>query len=298
MGTAACGHNMLVMETKQDVRDVLIRVVRIENILDFQVGLLHTLQSSIAAMTLQIAGLQPLPVQTLAPAYPLFSAPHCAAQSQLPAASGFQPLPVQPPAQVFPLYAAPQQPAVTGLQPLPVQPPAQVYPLFVAPHFAAQPPMPAAAGLQPLPVLPPAQMFPLHLAPKPSTAALDSAQPDISSSCENQAACTFAGCNLKIKDCSAAKSLRHMQTCAHCPAEGSRYLHIAQHMTNFERHPRGVVDLDVCCWCSDKFPINLLPDARSRHKSACLQKAIITLQVGGFFVPAVVLFMNACCNNL
>lgn len=231
---------MLVMETKQDVRDVLIRVVRIENILDFQVGLLHTLQSSIAAMTLQIAGLQPLPVQTLAPAYPLLSAPHCAAQSQLPAASKLQPLPVQPPAQVFPFYAAPQQPA--------------------------------AAGLQPLPVLPRAQ------------AALDSssAQPDISSSCENQAACTFAGCNLKIKDCSAAKSLRHMQTCAHCPEEGSRYLHIAQHMTDFERHPRGVVDIDVCCWCSDQFPFNLLPDARSRHKSACLQKAIITLQVGGY----------------
>jgi hypothetical protein len=339
------------METKQDVRDVLIRVVRIENSLDCHLSLLNTLQTSIAALTCSIAGLQPLPVQPPAQVFPLFAAPHFAEQSQLPAApkvadsplfnsssfvspayplcvappqsaahsqlptaTGFQQLPIQPPAPVLPHYTAQhfaaesQLPVAAGLQPLPVQPPAQMFPDYH--YFAAQFQLPVAAGLQLLPVHPPAQGLPLvaatQTAPLPATAQEAESQIGNSSSCENQVPCTFAGCELisktcsagKVKTCSAAKSLRHMEACVHCTDENLRYLHIAQHMTVFERHPR-VVDLDVCCWCSDRFATNQLPDARSRHKTACLQKAITCLQVGGFLSYPLLLFcLFLCCNHL
>lgn len=124
------------METKQDVRDVLIRVVRIENSLDFQLGLLHTLRTSIAALTCSIAGLQPLPVQPPAQVLPLFAAPHFAEQSQLPAAAK---------------DADSQLVDSTSC----VGP---AYPLYVAqPQYAAQSQLPTAAGFRPLPVQPPAQ---------------------------------------------------------------------------------------------------------------------------------------------
>jgi hypothetical protein len=243
-----------VMDSKHDVRDVLIRVVRIETCLDCQMGLLQTLHASMVSLTLQL-GLQP--VQPPAQVFPLCSAPLSAAQSQQPSSLTMQ----------------------LGLQP--VQPPAQVFPLCAAPLYAAQSQQPSAAmdAFKP----------PAPLSTQLSSAATDAAstvatvQEPITSSFENLAMCPFAGCRFGVKGCSAAKSLRHMQTCEHCPREDNRYLHIAQQMSKFERHPRGVVDQDVCCWCSFVFGASLLPDARSRHKTACLHNAIRTLQVGGYY---------------
>lgn len=101
---------------------------------------------------------------------------------------------------------------------------------------------------------------------------------DVESSTEAQKICPYPSCTLSVKGCSAAKSLRHMQICSCCPDAQARYLDIALHMNRFQKHPR-VTDDKLCCWCNDPFDLQQKADARSRHRDACHQKAIISLQV-------------------
>ena len=115
-------------------------------------------------------------------------------------------------------------------------------------------------------------------------AATNGTQPSVApsiaeptSSQEMHALCPFAACACEVRNCSAAKSLRHMQTCQHCPDPFYRYLHIAQHMCSFQKHPR-VTELDVCCWCDVQFQTDQSDDARSRHRHACRDKATLCLQ--------------------
>jgi hypothetical protein len=98
-----------------------------------------------------------------------------------------------------------------------------------------------------------------------------------SSSQEAHPVCPFEFCRFEVRNCSAAKSLRHMQSCPHCPEPFFRYLHIAQHMCSFQKHPR-VTDADVCCWCDVQFQTEQSDDSRSRHRHACREKATLCLQ--------------------
>jgi hypothetical protein len=112
----------------------------------------------------------------------------------------------------------------------------------------------------------------------PSVAPIVGPAVDAESSTETQKICPYAGCTVSVKGCSAAKSLRHMQICTRCPDPQARYLDIAMHMNCFQKHPR-VTDEKVCCWCNDTFDTLQKADARSRHRDACQQKAIICLKV-------------------
>ena len=98
-----------------------------------------------------------------------------------------------------------------------------------------------------------------------------------SSSQETHALCPYSDCSCAVRNCSAAKSLRHMQSCQHCPDPFYRYLHIAQHMCSFQKHPR-VTGVDVCCWCGVQFQADVSDDSRSRHRHACRDKAKMCLQ--------------------
>jgi hypothetical protein len=113
--------------------------------------------------------------------------------------------------------------------------------------------------------------------PGPSAAPVSAVIGEPTSSQEAHALCPFAACSCEVRNCSAAKSLRHMQTCQHCPEPFYRYLHIAQHMCSFQKHPR-VTDLDVCCWCDVQFQADQSDDSRSRHRHACRDKATLSLQ--------------------
>lgn len=99
-----------------------------------------------------------------------------------------------------------------------------------------------------------------------------------SSSQEMHDLCPYQGCTASVHNCSAAKSLRHMQCCVHCPNPFHRYLDIARHMCTFQKHPK-VVGIDTCCWCSVDFVGSQSSDARSRHRSACRENATVCLQV-------------------
>ena len=103
-------------------------------------------------------------------------------------------------------------------------------------------------------------------------------EPLVTSSQEKNGLCPFNGCTATVYSCSAAKSLRHMQTCVHCPDPFYRYLNIATHMCTFQKHPK-VTSSEVCCWCAVNFDQGQSPDARSRHRFACRDKAKYTLEV-------------------
>ena len=100
----------------------------------------------------------------------------------------------------------------------------------------------------------------------------------LESSPEAHDLCPYPGCTATVLNCSAAKSLRHMQCCVHCPIPFQRYLDIARHMCTFQKHPK-VVGVDTCCWCSSDFIGSQSSDARSRHRSTCRDFATVCLQV-------------------
>lgn len=100
----------------------------------------------------------------------------------------------------------------------------------------------------------------------------------LQSSQEKNGLCPFIGCTATVHSCSAVKSLRHMQTCVYCPDPFYRYLHIAEHMSTFQKHPK-VTSSEVCCWCAVHFDHAQSPDARSRHRFACRDKAKLSLEV-------------------
>ena len=101
---------------------------------------------------------------------------------------------------------------------------------------------------------------------------------EVGSSQEMHQLCPFLDCPATGHNCSAAASLRHMQTCDKCHEPFFRYLHITQHMSTFQKHPR-VCDVDICCWCGSKFDCRQSQDARSRHRTSCRGNATLCLQV-------------------
>lgn len=98
-------------------------------------------------------------------------------------------------------------------------------------------------------------------------------------SLEQQRICAFTGCpSSEQTGCSAAKSVRHMQHCVHCPEVSRRYHDIALHMLNFKKHPQVCV-VDMCCWCCQMWNQTQNPDNRSRHRTACHRMALMILKV-------------------
>jgi hypothetical protein len=116
-----------------------------------------------------------------------------------------------------------------------------------------------------------------------------SADVPVTSSQEAHELCPFAGCTATAHKCTALSSLRHMQTCSHCPVPFYRYLDIAIHMSSFQKHPR-VTSSEVCCWCAENFDPAQSVDSRSRHRSACRDKAKLCLEVLCVVLVCCVLF--------
>lgn len=98
------------------------------------------------------------------------------------------------------------------------------------------------------------------------------------SSQEQHELCPFPNCPTAGAKCTALSSLRHMQTCLHCPNPYNRYLDILNQMCTFQKHPK-VTCLQVCCWCAENFDPLQSTDSRSRHRSACRDKAKLCLEV-------------------